>query len=503
MRKKLLAKNTFSSLLYQIITILCGFIVPKLILRYYGSEVNGLVNSIAQFLQVIAFMELGVGAVVQSALYKPLAENELDEISRIVASAAKFFRRLAMIMGVYILGLIVIYPFIAKQDFGFLYTAALIASMGISSFTQYYFGVVDRLLLTADQRGYIQYYSQAATLILNTIACVILIRLGSSIHFVKLTTSLIFLLRPVLLRIYVNRRYKINRSITYTGEPIKQKWNGVAQHIAAVVLDSTDTIVLTLFASMSAVSVYSVYFLVIHGVKQLFLSMTNGFHALIGELWAKQEIDTLYSFFEITEWLIHTGTVFVFGCTGVLLVPFVRVYISDITDANYIQPLFSFLLVLAHACHCFRLPYNIMILAGGHYKQTQINYILAAIINIVISVISVKAWGLIGVAVGTLVAMAYQTVWMAYYDSRNFIKWPMKRFAKRVLVDIIIAAISTLLCSMINITAETYYRWAFYAVIVACIWAAVVVIVNMVFYRQELSFAIKRLSGRAEKDVVS
>ena len=50
----------------------------------------------------------------------------------------------------------------------------------------------------------------------------------------------------------------------------------------------------------------------------------------------------------------------------------------------------------------------------------------------------VKKWGLVGVALGTVIAMFYQTVWMAIYNSRNFIKWPFKSFIKQIFVDIII-----------------------------------------------------------------
>ena len=97
MRKKKLAKNTISSLIFQVTTIVCGFILPRLILLYYGSETNGLVNSITQFLSIISFLELGVGAVVQSSLYKPLSKNDSVEVSKIVKSANKFFRTLAKI----------------------------------------------------------------------------------------------------------------------------------------------------------------------------------------------------------------------------------------------------------------------------------------------------------------------------------------------------------------------------------------------------------------------
>ena len=49
------------------------------------------------------------------------------------------------------------YPQFAGKNFGFAYTATLIVAISISSFAQYFFGIVNRLLLTADQRGYIQY----------------------------------------------------------------------------------------------------------------------------------------------------------------------------------------------------------------------------------------------------------------------------------------------------------------------------------------------------------
>ena len=110
-------------------------------------------------------------------------------------------------------------------------------------------------------------------------------------------------------------------------------------------------------------------------------------------------------------------------------------YTSGVSDVNYIQPLFAILIVVANAGHCLRLPYNIMILAGGHYKQTQRNYIIAAIINIVISIVAVKTWGLVGVAIGTAIAMFYQTIWMAFYDSKNLIKWPFTKFLKQIAVD--------------------------------------------------------------------
>lgn len=492
MRNKRLLYNTVSSLVFQLTTIICGFILPRLILGAFGSEVNGLVNSITQFLGIISFLELGVGAVVQSALYKPLAEKRQDDVSKIIASANKFFSRLGQVLLVYVVILVALYPRFAAREFGFAYTATLIIAISISSFAQYFFGIVNRLLLTADQRGYIQYNAQTIAVIGNTVACFILIYLDCSIQVVKLTTSLIYLLQPFWVYLYVRSYYKIDKKIKYTEEPITQKWNGIAQHVAAVILDGTDTIVLTMFATLSDVSIYSVYHLVVKGVKQLFLSMTNGITALIGELWAKQELNELNKTFSWTEWTIHTGTTFIFGLTAILVVPFVKVYTAGISDANYVQPLFAALIVAANAGHCIRLPYNIMILAAGHYKQTQNNYIVVAIINIIVSVATVKVWGLIGVAIGTLVAMAYQTVWMAVYDSKHLIKWPIKNFLKQIFVDIITVLIGFFAARIITMQEVSYFAWIILALKTTAVWSLIAIAINIIFYRSKMLRIIKR-----------
>ena len=306
MRGKRLAANTILSLLLQVTTIVCGFVLPRLILQYYGSEVNGLISSISQFLNIITFLELGVGAVVMSALYKPLAEKDKQLTSEIIASASNFFRGIGKALLVYVVVLIFVYPYIAKSNFDHLYTAVLIVAMSISYFTQYYFGIVDNLLMTADHKGYIQYAMQIGTILLNTILCVIVIKMGFSIQMVKLTTSLVYLIRPFAMRLYVNAHYDIDRKIKLSEEPIKQKWNGIAQHVSAVILNGTDSVVLTVFSTLSNVSIYSVYHYVVYGVSNLFTSMINGgIQSLLGELWVKEEKEKLENYKKMLETVIE------------------------------------------------------------------------------------------------------------------------------------------------------------------------------------------------------
>lgn len=495
-RKSLLALNTISSLTLQLVSIISGFIVPRLILQSYGSEVNGLINSVTQFLTIISFLELGVGAVIQSSLYKPLAEKDNEEISKIVVSGQKFFSKLAFILLIYVLSLIAIYPFVAKSNFGFLYTATMIMVISISSFAQYYFGIVKSLLITADQRGYYTYNIQTITLILNTIACFVLIRLGASIHAVKLSASLIYLIRPILISLYVKKNYTIDWEIKYSGEPIKQKWNGVAQHVAAVVLNGTDSIVLTLFTGLNLVSVYSVYDMITHGIRILINYSTNGIQSLIGNLLAKNEINKLKIIFKWVEWGTHTLTSYIFGVTAVLIIPFVEVYTLGINDASYIQYTFAILMILANAGCCYRLPYISIILAGGHYRQTQNNFIVAAILNISLSIILVYRFGLIGVAFGTLVAMFYQTIWMATYISKNMIHWPFRIFIKQMLVDFITLLSFLLIGKLLSIHATSWAAWIKYGFLISIVGLLLVIFINTLFYKSNILVLLNSLKNR-------
>ena len=401
--------------------------------------------------------------------------------------------------GVYTVLLVVLYPIMTDTSFDFSYIAVLILVIALNSFAQYYFGMTYRLLLNADQLSFIQLLLQSATMILNTVACVILMKCQASIQVVKLASSLIFLLQPLVLTIVARRRYKIDRTIVLEGEPIPQKWNGLAQHIATVVLGNTDIVVLTFF-SLKDVSIYTVYNLVANGVKQVVVSMTTGVQALFGNMLARGEKENLARSFDMAEWLLHTLVTAVFLMTGLLLVPFVSVYTRNIHDANYIVPLFGYLLTMAQALYCLRLPYNIMVLAAGHYRQTQTSAILEALINIVISVAAVFRFGLVGVAVGTLVAMTYRTVYFVWYLSRNILYRDMKYFFLHLMVDgltiLIVLGVVHLIPDFFVLKSLAYDAWIVLAVKEGLVCVAAVLLVNGIFYRKNMKGLLQLLQRR-------
>ena len=485
-RKKLHLTSGFA-LFLQIFTIVYGFILPRLFLEYFGSAVNGLVSSITQFLGFIALAECGVGAVVQSALYKPLAQKNNAELSRIIASAEHFFRNIAKLLLLYTAVLLTIYPIFVNEQFDFVYTASLILIIAISSFAQYYFGITYRLLLNSDQFGFVPYIIQIAALSLNLGVSVCLMKAGASVHIVKLASSTVFLLQPLTISFIAHKWYKFNRGINWDKSAIPQKWNGLAQHISSVVLQSSGVFVLTILSTLENVSVYAIYNIVVQGVKNLTMSITNGMQAFLGNLFAKGDLLTFRKNFENFEWKLHFVVSIIFSATAMLIVPFVAVYTNGITDANYMVPTFGIMLTAAWGMYCIRLPYNIVVLAIGHYKQTQTSAIIEAILNLVISIIFVLKFGLIGVAFGTLVAMIYRTCYLSWYISRNVIKRSLWVFVKHLCVDICsIALFVVLVCYFMGpiqkISASSYLDWILLALKTLALGIPSIILINVFFY---------------------
>ena len=178
-----------------------------------------------------------------------------------------------------------------------------------------------------------------------------------------------------------------------------------------------------------------VYYLIAHGIRQIIVSLNTGVKAMLGNMLAKKETETLDKTFHTVEFVLHTVVTLLFGITGILIIPFVEIYTENFTDANYIRPAFASLMVMGQAAYCLRIPYEMMVQAAGHYKQTQKSSIIEAILNIVTAVVLVLSLGMEGVAISSIVAMGYRTVYLALYMKNNILNRSIKHFLKHIFVD--------------------------------------------------------------------
>ena len=233
MRSRKAIINIVVSLIFQLVTVISGLILPRMIIGAYGSETNGIVTSITQFLSYISLLEAGVSGVINAALYKPIFENDMASIGGIVKAAQSFYKKIAKFFLVYCVILACTYSLIVKTEFDWLYIVSLTLILSVGTFLQYYFSLAYVSLISSDQNLWLISSVNGITLVLNLASTLVLIGLGCEIRIVKIVSSLIFAIKPLIFTQYVKKHYQFPRNIQEDHSAIKQRWNGLAHHFGS------------------------------------------------------------------------------------------------------------------------------------------------------------------------------------------------------------------------------------------------------------------------------
>lgn len=495
-RNKRAKLNIVFSLVTQFVALICGFIVPRLLIQTFGSEAYGATTSILQFLSYIVLLEGGIGGVARAALYKPLLEQNYEEITEILNEIKFLFRMIGYAFAVYVLIIACSFKGISHfqyYDWGSTFILVIIISLSI--FMQYFIGISYMVLLQADQKTYVTHAINAGALVLNTILVILLVHAGSGLILVKFVSAIVFVLRPIAMYLYVKIHYPLPHSNQRNKDALAQKWSGLGQHLAFFLHSNTDVVILTIFSNLTLVAVYAVYNMVTGHIQQIITSFVTGMEALFGSMLANKEIKTLNRVFGYYETLISCIALPFCGVTLLLIVPFVKLYTCNVTDANYIQPTFAAILVLSVLLYCLRSPYHSITIAAGHFKQTQVAAYTEAGLNITLSILLVYKLGLIGVALGTLVAVSYRLVYYVYYLSHTLIDRPIILFIKRTVVN----AFTLLLIyfagrAFLNFySINNYLEWAIAGAMLTCVAGAISLFSSYIFYREDLKAILKHI----------
>lgn len=467
--------NVVSTVILQLVTILSGFVIPKLIIANFGSEVNGLVSSLNQFLSYITLLEGGITAVILSNLYKPLIDNDTKKISSIIKTSNYFYKKIGIIYIIYTFIIAIFFShFYNLSKFSSLYVFSLTLILSISLLIQYMLSLSFRNLLNADKKVYIVSLTQTLILILNIILGYMSIKIYPSIHLFKVMTGLTFIIQPLVFGIYIKKNYNISKNVSLDSSLTKDRWSGFFNNFAYFIHSSTDITILTLFTNLLTVSIYSVYSLVTTGLKSLINAVSNGIYPAIGHTYAKADKKKLLVKFNIYENIAIILTFLLFSVACLLITPFVILYTKNISDANYYQPVFGVLLIISTMLDLLKIPHLNLAYTAGKFKKMMIPSFIEALINITVSLLFVFKYGLLGVTIGTIVAMLSRLCYQVYLTKkiigRSQIRYYYKIFVLAFL-SIIFIVTANLILPFKEYTVRNFIIYGFiYFVVFSCLY---------------------------------
>ena len=428
--------NIVSGLFRQIVLLVLGLILPRIILVNYGSEINGFMSSVTQLVTYLALLEVGVGTATLQALYKPISLNNKEDINSIMSATHKYYKKTGIIYGLIVIIFSILYPVIVKSQIPTIDVTLFVLLSGITGVLNYLFQGKYKILLQAEGKNYIITNMSTVISICTNIAKILLISMNLNIVIVQMSYVLFNTLQMIYIYIYIKRHYKwLDTNIKPNYDAISQSKSVMLHEISYMIFTHTDAIILTLMCDLKSVSVYSIYNMVFGQIESVINIFSTSIQYLLGQLYSKslERYKKMYNIYELL-FLIISFTFF--AVTYIFITPFINLYTAGIEDTEYVLTYLPILFVIVRLLTSVRTITNNTIHVGGYFDKTKWIAIIEAILNLTATILLVKFLGIYGVLLGTIFALTFRIGYMLIYVNSKILKRNIKTPIIRIIINI-------------------------------------------------------------------
>lgn len=458
--------NASIGLISQIIKILIDFILRTIFIKQLGSEYLGVNGLFTNILTILSFAELGIGNAIIFSMYKEIANNNTKKIKTLMLLYKKTYITIGTI--ILLVGLLIT-PFITyiingvpniKEDIYLLYILFL-TNTAVS-----YFFAYKKAIISAHQKEYIiNIYRLIIEIIRVTLQIIILILTKNFILYLiiqilcTLSDNIILSFKADKMFPYLKDKNVEKLEKTEQKKIFSNVKSLVMYKFGSIMLNGTDNIIISKMLGLVTVGIISNYNLLILTVTALVSSALNGFTASIGNLNtesnAKKQEKIFNQLFLISVWI--------YGFCSIAFISLSNDFITIWIGPNY---KLSILPILAIGLHLY---VNGVQFAGYTYRNTMGLFnkgkycpIIAAFLNIILSIILCYKIGLTGILLATSISRLVTTTWydiyMVYKHKLN--KSPISFYIKYIryfIITIIIGIINYKILTYINSSNIFYF----------------------------------------------
>lgn len=414
--------NLISSLIYQVVLISLSFLLPRLYLENFGSEVNGVLSTIKQIFVYLFLLEAGVGLATTQALYKRLGEKDYKSASEVLAATHSYYIKTGIIYLAIVMGIAVTYAYVIPTSIDSNVVFAIIWLTAIPAVFSYFVQAKYRILMEVDGRKYVLNNAETILQIASNIGKILVLLLTDSLILIQLVYCIMYLTQLIYLYCYAKRRYQwldLKAKPDFTA--ISQKNSVLVHQLSGMVFNNTDVILISVLCDFKAASIYAIYNIFFSQVQNFITSVVSSFTFALGQMFHidREKFDKLYHAYE-TFYIM--ATCLIYTLMGVFLLPLIQIYTSGINDAEYTNVFLVLLFVIMNLAQNVKLPVNSVIEYAGEFAKTRSYAIWEMIINLTVSVVAILSMGICGAIIGTIAALLYRGIVTIRYSNKKILK---------------------------------------------------------------------------------
>ncbi|MDG5472617.1 sugar translocase [Jeotgalibacillus sp. ET6] len=430
----------------QLISILMGLVVRTVFIYTLGVEYLGIDGLFTSILLMLSLANLGFDTAMIYSLYKPLAEKDTYKVQALMNLYKKAYRIIGFAVLVIGLMLIPFLPYLINgkipvDNLHLIYILFLMQSV-VS-----YFFIYKQAIIIADQRNHIISKIHTFFVLLSNIFLIIVL-LTIGIYVWVLVTQLVF---KIVENIYISKRadsmysyLKENPKAALTKDERKTFFENLYSlflyKISGVVINGSDNIIISVFAGIIWVGIYSNYLLIISTVSSLLGYLFYSITASVGNLNVSESRDKNYLIFRV----INFSNFWIYGVCSIslfiLVNPFITLWIGD----EYLLSIpIVFTIILNFYTTGMQNASTTFRETTGLFKKGRYRPLYAAGINIIMSIILVQMIGIMGVFIGTIISRLCVYFW---YDPYVIFKYSFSRSSKEYFLRYAVFTL-TVVCS--------------------------------------------------------
>ncbi len=402
-----------------VLNTILGFVCRIIFVRCLSADYLGVNGLFTNILSMLSLAELGVGSAIVFALYKPLAENDEEKIASLMKLYSKAYRAIGTLIAAAGLILMPFIGFIVKEQPNISESIYLLYVINLFNTASSYFFSYRISLLIAAQRNYIvSGISYIVTIIQSGVQMVFLLVFRNYVGYLLIQTAGTLIYNLIVTRVAVKQFPFIGNK---TAKPLEKEekrklFSNVRDlmfyKLSGALVNCTDNILITFFNGLATTGIASNYTLLVNTLNSILNQIFSGLTASIGNHNASESTEKQYEMFSFLNmmnfWFFGWAALGIYFCSSDL----VRLLFGE----SYVLPT-EIPFILALNFYTFGVVSVI-----GTYKDTlglfhygRYIQLITGMLNIVLSIVLGKIWGVFGIFAATVISRMCTHLWYTPY----------------------------------------------------------------------------------------
>lgn len=412
--------NIKVGMLFYVLSLVLAFFSRKVFLDCLGTEFIGLTGMLMNIMSFLSVAELGIGTSIVFFLYKPLQEDNHEQINIIMSMLAFLYR----CIGFFMLGCGAIISVFFPWWFGNLGTGLPLVYFAFFSFLTssaagYIFNY-KQLLVGANQKQYlVNAYFQSIAIVQSLVQ--ILLAYFYRNLWLWVAVGLVFtVIGIIVFNLRIRKLYPWLRIDLKEGRLNLKKYPEVlrktrqifVQKIKDFILYRSDEILVGTFVSVVQVAFYGNYTIITSKLNFLVNILSDGMNAGVGNLVAEgNDQNTMKVFWELTAIRFLITGIVVFGLL-LFLQPFVVCWFGP---QYRLSNLIVYLLIFNIFIFLTRGVVEIYISAHGLFSDVWVAW-TEVVLNISLTVCLAPFYGIVGILLAKIISVFFIALfWKPYF----------------------------------------------------------------------------------------